>query len=96
MAIDKTRVVNVFCESHVYLLVQLKAGPGSRSGKGYNLQKVKNLNSRILSPLRPFKGVSTKYLDNYLIWNAFVVHHPDVNRIDLKVILQALMVTIGK
>jgi len=96
MVTDKTRASTVFCESHEYPLVQLKAGPESRSGKGYNLQKVNNLHSRLKSLLRHFMGVSTKYLDNYLIWNAFEVHHPGVDRLDLKDILQALMGNIGK
>lgn len=96
MVTDKSRAANVFCESHEYPLVQLKAGPESRSGKGYDLQKINNLHSRLKSLLRPFKGVSTKYLDNYLVWNAFEVHHSGVDRLDMKAILQALMGNIGK
>jgi len=93
---DKTRASTKFCESHEYPLVQLKAGPEARNGNNYNLQKINNLHSRLKSLLRPFKGVATKYLDNYIVWNAFEVEHPGINRLDLKDILQDLMSNIGK
>jgi len=96
MVTDKTRASAEFCESHEYPLVQLKAGPESRNGNGYNLQKINNLHSRLKNLLRPFKGVATKYLDNYLVWNAFEVEHPGLNRLDLKDILRNLMGNIGK
>ena len=93
---DKTRASTKFCESHEYPLVQLKAGPEARNGNNYNLQKINNLHSRLKSLLRPFKGVATKYLDNYLVWNAFEIEHPGINRLDLKDILQGFMSNIGK
>jgi hypothetical protein len=95
MVTDKTRASTEFCESHEYPLVQLKAGPKARNGNSYNLQKTNNLHSRLKS-FRPFKGVATKYLDNYLVWNAFKVERPGINRLDLKDLLQNLMSNIGK
>lgn len=51
------------------------------------LQKINNLHSRLKGLLAPFRGVSTKYLDNYLAWNGFEVENPGLNRLDLKTLL---------
>jgi hypothetical protein len=37
--------------------------------------------------LAPFRGVLTKYLDNYLAWNGFEAENPGLNRLDLKTLL---------
>lgn len=48
-------------------LVQLKTG---KSIKGiYNIQHINSYHSKLKGFIRGFKGVSTKYLNNYLTWN---------------------------
>ena len=35
----------------------------------YHIQNVNSYTSRLKDWMRPFKGVATKYLENYLGWN---------------------------
>lgn len=45
------------------------------SGNGlFNIQHINNYHSRLKRFLAHFNGVSTKYLNNYLLWNNFVVY----------------------
>ena len=60
------------------------------------LQKINNLHSRLKGLLAPFRGVSTKYLDNYLAWNGFEAENPGVGRLDLKEMLLDRMQAIGR
>lgn len=39
-----------------------------------HLQKANNVHSQLRGFLRPFNGVSSKYLQNYLNWYAYVDH----------------------
>ncbi|WP_346928256.1 IS1595 family transposase [Clostridium sp.] len=39
---------------------------GYRSIGSYNIQRINNLHSKVKSFMRPYKGVSTKYLSNYM------------------------------
>ena len=39
---------------------------GSRRVGSYNIQRINNLHSKVKSFMRPYKGVSTKYLSNYM------------------------------
>ncbi len=93
---DKSQASSRFCEVHEVPLIQLKAGSESQQDKPYNLQKINNLHSRLKSLLRPFKGVATKYLDNYLAWNGFDMNHIGVNRLSIKDKLAAAMDSIGE
>jgi len=43
-----------------------------KTDKSIHLQKVNNVHSQLRSFLRPFNGVSSKYLQNYLNWYAYV------------------------
>lgn len=49
-------------------LVQIKGGKGSVKGI-YHIQHLNAYHSKLKSFLRPFNGVSSKYLNNYLTWN---------------------------
>ena len=40
-----------------------------RQGKTYGIQRINAYHSRLKGFLRRFRGVSTKYLENYLVWN---------------------------
>lgn len=51
-------------------LIQLKGG---RTRKGiYHIQHINNYHSELKRFLAFFKGVSTKYIDNYIVWNNLV------------------------
>ena len=50
-------------------LLQFKQKEG-RSGL-YNIQHINSYHSALKNFMRKFKGVSTKYLPNYLVWNNF-------------------------
>ena len=43
-----------------------------KNDKSLHLQKVNNVHSQLRGFLRPFNGVSSKYLQNYLNWYAYV------------------------
>ena len=43
-----------------------------KNDKTIHLQKVNNVHSQLRTFLRPFNGVSSKYLQNYLNWYAYV------------------------
>ena len=43
-----------------------------KNDKSIHLQKVNNVHSQLRTFLRPFNGVSSKYLQNYLNWYAYV------------------------
>ena len=45
-----------------------------KNDKTIHLQKVNNVHSQLRAFLRPFNGVSSKYLQNYLNWYAYVDH----------------------
>ncbi|MBR2766388.1 MAG: IS1595 family transposase [Blautia sp.] len=40
-----------------------------RQGKAYGIQRINAWHSRLKGFLHRFRGVSTKYLENYLVWN---------------------------
>jgi transposase-like protein len=45
-----------------------------KKDKTLHLQKVNNVHSQLRGFLRPFNGVSSKYLQNYLNWFAYIDH----------------------
>ena len=49
-------------------LVQIKGGKGTVKGI-YHIQHLNAYHSRLKAFLASFRGVSTKYLNNYLTWN---------------------------
>ena len=54
-------------------LVQIKGGKGSVKGI-YHIQHQNAYHSKLKAFLASFKGVSSKYLNNYLTWNNVVEH----------------------
>lgn len=46
----------------------------------YHIQNVNGLHSRLKQWINRFKGVATKYLDNYLAWFLFVDSHSNENK----------------
>ena len=52
---------------------RIKSNDGKHVIKGlYHIQNVNGLHSRLKQWIDRFKGVATKYLDNYLAWFLFV------------------------
>jgi hypothetical protein len=82
MVTDKSRASREFCDSNSLPVVQLKAGI-----KGCESRGRYNLHSRLKGLLAPFRGVSTKYLDNYLAWNGFEAENPGLDRTEMKTLL---------
>lgn len=67
---DKHNAYARFSKAAGLKLIQLKSG---REKRGiYNIQHINNYHSRLKRFILSFSGVSTKYMDNYLVWNNFV------------------------
>ena len=55
---------------------RIKSNDGKHVIKGlYHIQNVNGLHSRLKHWIHRFKGVASKYLDNYLAWFLFVDSH---------------------
>ena len=68
---DKTAAYKKFSISNNLELKQLKSGLASRKGI-YNLQHINSYHSRLKLFMERFRGVSTKHLNNYLVWHNYV------------------------
>ncbi len=67
---DKMNAYVKFANDSELDLVQLKGG---KAKKGiYNIQHINSYHSKLKRFMFRFCGVSTKYLNNYLVWNNFV------------------------
>ena len=79
-----------FANTNGYDLVQIKGG---KAKKGiYNIQHINSYHSKLKLFMLKFKGVSTKYLDNYLIWHNFVNYAPE-SEVDKRSILLKFVMT---
>lgn len=61
-----------FAENNNLNLIQIKGG--KKSFKNFNIQRINNYHSQLKKFLDIFNGVSTKYLNNYLIWNNVLMY----------------------
>lgn len=67
---DKMNSYVRFANTNGINLIQVKTG---KSKKGiYHIQHINNYHSKLKQFMDKFNGVSTKYLNNYLIWHNFV------------------------
>lgn len=74
-------------------LVQLKSKDEERKGL-YNIQHVNAYHRELKRFIRSnFKGVSTKYLNNYLAWNNFVNYAPETEFEKGKILLSFALTT---
>ncbi len=90
MVTDKHNSYRRFTNSNGIRLVQIKGG---KAKKGiYNIQHINSYHSRLKSFFRTFDGVSTKHLDNYLIWHNFVNYAPESD-VDKRSILLRFVLT---
>lgn len=67
---DKDSAYRRFAENAELRLVQVKAGHVKGT---YHIQHVNAYHSRLKAFMLRFKGVATKYLDNYLAWHNLIV-----------------------
>lgn len=61
-----------FADKADILHISLNASAGERTWGVYHIQNVNAYTSRLKDWMRPFKGVATKYLPNYLGWRRMV------------------------
>jgi transposase-like protein len=67
---DGNSVYKKFSQEEELNLIPLKGG---KAKKGiYHIQHINSYHSELKRFLRSFKGVSTKYLNNYIVWNNLV------------------------
>lgn len=90
---DKASAYVKFADKTNLKLVQLKGGK-TKSGI-YHIQHINSYHSMLKKFMRGFNGVSTKYLNNYLIWHNFVNYAKETNaekqRILINYVLSAIM-----
>lgn len=90
---DKMNSYKRFASKNNIDLVQLKSG---KSKQGiYNIQHINSYHSELKRFLYAFKGVSTKYLNNYLIWHNFVNYAKETDE-EKKIILLTYVMTTSK
>lgn len=94
---DKMNSYTRFSNKNDLQLVQLKIG---KTKKGiYNqigtILLINSYHSQLKRFLHQFKGVSTKYLNNYLVWNNFVNYAKETDA-EKKNSFIAFVLTIGK
>lgn len=90
---DKMNSYKRFASKNNIDLVQLKSG---KSKQGiYNIQHINSYHSELKRFLYSFKGVSTKYLNNYLIWHNFVNYAKETDE-EKKIILLTYVMTTSK
>ncbi|MBZ4673541.1 MAG: hypothetical protein JG773_510, partial [Spirochaeta sp.] len=76
-------------------IIQLKSKTESRQGK-HNLQKVNNLHSSFKQDLGGYKGVSTKYLENYANLTIFRQETPGITVITRTSLLTEKLRNVSK
>jgi transposase-like protein len=70
---DKMSSYKTFAAENGLNIHQFKVGKCDKSDKNsFHIQHINNYHSTLKGFMYPFKGVSTKYLNNYLIWHNFV------------------------
>ncbi|SHT43054.1 Transposase and inactivated derivatives [Mycobacteroides abscessus subsp. abscessus] len=70
---DAWRVYKTYAKEKGLEHYRIKSNDGKHVIKGlYHIQNVNDLHSRMKQWIDRFKGVPTKYLDNYLAWFLFV------------------------
>ena len=90
---DKMNSYVRFSNANGIELVQLKTG---KAKKGiYNIQHINSYHSQLKRFMKNFNGVSTKYLNNYLIWHNFV-NYAKESDVEKRAILLSYVLTTLK
>ena len=79
---DEDASYRKFARENGNTLVQIKGGKGSVKGI-FHIQHINSYHSQLKSFIRSFKGISSKYLNNYLTWNNMVEYN--INSLSEKV-----------
>lgn len=80
---DKEKSYLRFAKENNIDLIQIKAE--QRTYKGiYHIQHVNAFHSRLKAFMRPFQGVSTKHLNNYLVWYAWTQMNKELSEESLE------------
>lgn len=88
---DKMNSYIRFAKNEGIRLIQVKSG---RSKRGiYNVQRVNSYHSTLSRFMRRFNGVSTKYLNNYLVWNNFVNYAPETDSEKKNILIRFILTT---
>lgn len=88
---DKMNSYKRFATANGLNLIQLKSG---KSKQGiFNIQHINSYHSQLKRFLYAFKGVSTKYLNNYLTWNNFVNYSKETSREKANILLKFTLTT---
>lgn len=88
---DKMNSYIRFAKDEGISLIQVKSG---RSKRGiYNVQRVNSYHSTLSRFMRRFNGVSTKYLNNYLVWNNFVNYAPETDSEKKNILIRFILTT---
>lgn len=82
-----------FSRAHGNTLVQIKGGRGTVKGI-YHIQHLNAYHAALKDFLRRFKGVSTKYLNNYLTWNNTAMHKGSSLTERVSVLLERIMAVL--
>ncbi len=69
---DAFRGYKTVCKTAGIKHVALNQNKGERSRGIYHIQSVNAYHSRLKGWMERFKGVATKYLDNYMTWFAYI------------------------
>lgn len=89
---DKMNSYVRFAKTSGINLIQLKSGK-SKNGI-YNIQHISNYHSQLKRFLRGFNGVSTKYLNNYLVWNNLVNYAKETIEEEANIFLSFVLTTL--
>ena len=88
---DKEQAYRQFSKLHNLKLIQLDTG---KSKQGiYHIQHINSYHSNLKVFLYKFKGVSTKYLNNYLVWYNFVEYADETYKEKMKILLEHILKT---
>lgn len=86
---DKEQAYRKYARKHNHELIQLNM---HETRKGiYNIQHINSYHSLLKSFLYKFKGVSTKYLNNYLIWHSFANCNHTAYKEKLRIMLSTVL-----
>jgi len=89
---DKASAYIKFAKKNNVNLIRLKSESDSRRGI-YNLQRINNYHGRLKAFMERFRGVSSKHLNNYLVWNNFVNYSKEEYNEKKKILLSFVLTT---
>ena len=91
---DKERAYMKFAANNELNLIQIKNKKSSKNGI-YHIQHINSYHRALKNFMLRFKGVATKYLNNYLIWNNFL-NYSKGSYVEKSEILLSFVLTTAK